>query len=74
MLEGEYVDDSEDLKDLSVSDICVTSTQHWYHVTWNERFLDTSNSSVLTDTDLRYKFEDDFRGSLQQRFTFYVIH
>jgi hypothetical protein len=53
VLEGEDLVDSEDMKDLNVSDIVCYSMQDWYHVTWNVHILNTNHSSVISDTDLR---------------------
>jgi hypothetical protein len=41
---------SEDLKDLSVSDI-VCYKYMSYHVTWNVQFLNANHSSVIIDND-----------------------
>jgi hypothetical protein len=67
VLEGEDLVESEDLKVLSVVTSCVTSMQDWYRVMWNVHFLNTNH---FRHNRHRFQLKDDFRGSLQQCFTF----
>jgi hypothetical protein len=53
-LEGKFLVDFEDQKDLNVSDNVVISKQDWCHGIWDVYFLSTDHSYLVIDIDLQY--------------------